>query len=190
MPCLLAVVVFGIMGIFSATHRDIAREALDCVFKRIRFKPCESGLDKRLKSQVIGKLMKRSPRIAGFGFRYFEVISWVFTILMFGSMIWSGMSVYRFAMYGNCHGANSQEECDFNGLIRVLDALDAQKANEPGTAGTTAVPAAPVTSGTNTAPASSGAPGTRETAPATGTAGVPDNASPPGAADAPGTANP
>ncbi len=190
MPCLLALVVFGIMGIFSATHRDIAREALDCVFKRIRFKPCESGLDKRLKSQVIGKLMKHSPRIAGFGFRYFEVISWVFTILMFGSMIWSGLSVYRFAVYGNCHGANSQEECDFEGLIKVLNALDAQKANETGTAGTITTPAAPALSGAETAPASSDAPGAPETSPAPGTAGTPGSTNPPGAASAPGTSNP
>jgi hypothetical protein len=118
------------MGIFSATHRDIAREALDCVFRRIRFKPCESGLDKRLKSAVIGKLMKRSPRVAGFGFRHFEVISWAFTILMFGSLIWSGMSVYRYAMYGNCHGRNSTEECDFEGLMRVLEQIDRRNAAE------------------------------------------------------------
>ena len=179
MPCLLALVVFGIMGIFSATHRDIAREALDCVFKRIRFKPCESGLDQRLKSQVIGKLMKHTPRVAGFGFRHFEVISWVFTILMFGSMVWSGVSVYRFAMYGNCHGANSTEECDFNGLIRVLDALDAQKAGRTGTAGTIA-PVSSAQSGSESAPASQGVPGAPETTPASGADQPPVSANPPG----------
>ena len=130
------------MGIFSATHRDIAREAMDCVFRRLRFKPCESGLDKRLKSALIGKVMKRSPRLAGFGFRHFEVISWMFTVLMFGSLIWSGVSVYRYAMYGNCHGANSTEECDFDGLIRVLDSIDREKAAGEAGAETPAAPAA------------------------------------------------
>jgi hypothetical protein len=138
------------MGIFSATHRDIAREAMDCVFRRIRFKPCESGLDKRLKSAIIGKVMKLSPGLAGFGFRHFDIIAWVFTILMFGSTYWSGMSVYRYAMYGNCHGKDSTEECDFNGLVRVLDQLDQQKKD----VGTAAVEPGAVQAATGIAPAS------------------------------------
>ncbi|MFC1511854.1 hypothetical protein ACFL5H_01505 [Candidatus Latescibacterota bacterium] len=121
MPCLIALVVFGILGIFSATHRLIALEAFDCVFKRLRFKPCDSGLNVRLKSQIIGKLMKRSPRLASFSFRNFEALSWVFTILMVASLFYSGLSAYRFAMYGNCHGADSQEECVFEGLSRIIN---------------------------------------------------------------------
>lgn len=133
MPCLIALVVFGILGVFSAAQREIAKEAFDCVFKRLRFKPCESGLDKRLKSQVIGKLMKKSPRLARFGFQHFEVISWVFTFLMFTSTIYTGIGMYNFVMYGNCHGENSQEECIYEGLSELLHSLQQKSTDQEST---------------------------------------------------------
>jgi len=59
MICVLAMIVFGIMAIFSASHRPIAKEAFDCVFRRITLKKCKSGLDVRLKAKLIGKLMQK-----------------------------------------------------------------------------------------------------------------------------------
>ncbi|MBU0472125.1 MAG: hypothetical protein KKF65_05850 [Nanoarchaeota archaeon] len=120
MICLIALVVFGILGIFSATHRKIAREAFECVFKRIRLKPCDSGLDQRLKSQIMGKLLRRKPKLARFTFRHFETISWIFTILMIVSIIYSGIGIFNFIIYGNCDGENSQEACVYTGLGDVF----------------------------------------------------------------------
>jgi hypothetical protein len=116
MICLIALVVFGILGIFSATHRRIALEAFECIFRRIRLKPCYSGLDKKLKSQITGKLMRKNPKLARFTFRHFEAISWIFTILMLISIIYSAIGIYNFVMYGNCRGENSQEACIYEGL--------------------------------------------------------------------------
>ena len=116
MICIIALIVFGILGIFSATHRKIALEAFECVFKRIRLKPCDSGLDKRLKSRITGKLMKRSPRLAGFTFKHFESLSWLFTILMFVSLFYSAFGIYNFVAYGNCNGENSSEACVYAGV--------------------------------------------------------------------------
>ncbi len=122
MICLIALVVFGILGIFSVTHRQIAKEAFDCVFRRVTLRKCETGLDKRLKSQITGKLMRKSPRIAGFTFKHFEAISWFFTILMIVSLVYSGIGGYNFIMYGNCNGEDSQEVCVYNGLSGVFTA--------------------------------------------------------------------
>jgi len=116
MICLIALVVFGILGIFSATHRKIALEAFECVFKRIRLKPCDSGLDKRLKSQITGRLMRRNPKTARFVYQHFETISWIFTILMLGSIIYSGVGIYNFVRFSNCYGENSQEACVYKGI--------------------------------------------------------------------------
>ena len=120
MICLIALLVFGILGVFSATHRKIAIEAFECVFKRIRLKPCDSGLDKRLKSQITGKLIKRNSWLARFIFRHFEAISWFFTILMIVSIVYSGAGIYNFAIYGNCNGEDSQETCIYAGLADTL----------------------------------------------------------------------
>ncbi|GEM_PF-888339 len=106
MICFLALVVFGLLGFFSVKHRKIAFEAFDCVFRRITVRKCTSALDKRLKSMITGRLMGKSPALAGFVFKYFEVLSWVFTVLFFASTIFSGMSIYNYLAYGDCNGNN------------------------------------------------------------------------------------
>ena len=115
MICIIALVVFGIMGIFSATHRKIAKEALDCVLKRITLRKCETGLDVRLKSAITGRLMNW-PKIAGFLHKYFEVLSWVFTIIMIWSIVQSGFSTYNYVKYGNCNGPVDSGFCIFDPL--------------------------------------------------------------------------
>ena len=121
MICLIALVVFGILGIFSVTYRKIALEAFDCVFRRLTIRKCTSGLDKRLKSQITGKLMNKSPKIAKFTYKNFELISWTFTIILVMSLIYTGIGAYNFVMYGNCNGENSQEACVYNGLSNFFN---------------------------------------------------------------------
>jgi len=109
MICLIALIVFGVMGIFSATHRKLAAEAFDCVFRRITLRKCESGLDKRLKSTITGRLMRKNPVIAGKLYRHFEIVSWAFTLLLVVSLVYSGISIYNYAVYGNCNGKENGE---------------------------------------------------------------------------------
>ena len=111
MICIIALVVFGILGIFSVSYRRIAKEALDCVFKRVTLRKCTTGLDARLKSLITGRMMRKSPKLARFTFRHFEVISWFFTTLLFVSLAYSAYSIYNFAMYGNCNGPQSTGFC-------------------------------------------------------------------------------
>ncbi len=126
MICLIAMVVFGILGIFSATHRKIAKEAFECVFKRFTFRKCTTGLDQRLKSEITGKLMRRRPRFGAFIFKHFEAISWFFTILMLVSIGWTGYSIYNYAVYGNCNGPIPNAFCVFDvfnqGQVQCSDA--------------------------------------------------------------------
>lgn len=116
MICIIALVVFSILGIFSAKYRIIAKEAFDCVFRRVTFRKCTSGLDKRLKAQITGNLMRRAPRVGKFSYKYFEWISWFFTILMIWSIVQSGVAVYNYVEYGNCNGKGSDEFCIFDPL--------------------------------------------------------------------------
>lgn len=116
MICIIALVVFGILGIFSASKREIAKEAWDCVTKRLTLRKCTTGLDKRLKAQITGKFMKKHKKTAKFIYKYFEVFSWLFLILMVWSIIQSGISVYYFIEYGNCNGPGSNSFCLFDPL--------------------------------------------------------------------------
>lgn len=104
MICFIALIVFGILGIFSASYRQIAKEAFICVFRRATLRKCETGLDVRLKSQIVGKILPRFPKAGRFLYKYFEVFSWLFTILFFASLAYSVYSGYNFVKYGNCYG--------------------------------------------------------------------------------------
>ena len=137
MICIIALVVFGILGIFSAYYRRIALEAWDCVFRRITLRKCESNLDQRLKAGITGRLMKRTPRLAGKVFKHFEMISWAFTILMILSIVYSGIGIYNYAKYGNCNGKDETGFCIFDPLntgsngASVLEGADKNKLKTP-----------------------------------------------------------
>ncbi len=110
MICLIALIVFGFLGIFSATHRKIALDAFDCVFKRMTLRKCTTGLDVKLKSDITSKFLEKNPKLGALMYKYFEVISWGFTILMLGSMVWSGVSAYNYYEYGNCNGPSVNDQ--------------------------------------------------------------------------------
>jgi hypothetical protein len=118
--CFIALIVFAVLGIFSATHRVIAKEAFECVFLKATLRPCKSNLDKRLKSQITGKFLRRSPKAGRFVYKHFELISWIFTIIMILSMISSTVSIYNYAVYGNCEGEDSTEACIYNQIGDIV----------------------------------------------------------------------
>ncbi len=120
MICVIALVVFGILGIFSATHRQYFKEALSCVGRRVTLRPCNTNFDQVMKSKIVAKVMKRSPKLASFTHKNFEVISWVFMILMFVSMGYSAYSLYNLAVHGTCD-INHPEQCVFGGTDKTSE---------------------------------------------------------------------
>jgi len=103
--------VFSILGIFSAKYRKLAKEAFNCVFLRIQLKPCETGMDTKVKSKVTSKLM-RFPRLARLWYRHFEMISFVFVILMLGSLFFATSGLYNLYVHGSCDP--NSPSCIFN----------------------------------------------------------------------------
>ena len=140
MICFIAMIIFGILGIFSATHRKIAIEAFDCVFRKITLRKCDTGLDTKLKAGITGKLLRNNPKVGKVIYKNFEIISWCFTILLIGSLIWTGISGYNYYVYGNCNGASVEDQgglCLFdptgsNSEISTCGNEDIQPSGEPG----------------------------------------------------------
>lgn len=120
MICIVALIVFGILGIFSAKYRVIAKEAAECVFRRVTLRKCETGLDKRLKNQISGNLARRSPKLGKFLFKYFEVFSWLFLALLIWSIIMAGIGLANYVKYGNCYGPEN------NGGFCIFDPTGSQ----------------------------------------------------------------
>lgn len=110
--CIIAFIVFGILGIFSAKYRTYAKESFSCVVRRITFRPCETKFDQKLKSKITGKLMKRSPSTARFVFKHFEILSWIMVITTIISLVIMGNSIYNLYTYGTCDPHSTT--CIFN----------------------------------------------------------------------------
>jgi len=107
--CILAAVVFGIMGIFSTKYRKLAKEAFSCVGKKIVFRPCKSSFNQQIKSKIIGKSLKIHPRVAQFIYKNFEFLSFIFTLIFFLSLIFTVIGVYNIIVFGTCDPVNPSQ---------------------------------------------------------------------------------
>jgi hypothetical protein len=114
--CFVAFFVFAVLSIFSAKYRPLAKEAFQCVFKTMMLKKCDTGLDDRIKANVVSKLLKVSPQAARITNRHFTLLSWIFVLLTFASFAYSALGVYNFYFYGNCDGPQSTGVCVLNDL--------------------------------------------------------------------------
>ncbi|HVN55263.1 MAG TPA: DsbA family protein [Anaerolineaceae bacterium] len=114
MFCIVSFIVLSILGIFSASNRELARESLDCVLRRVTLRPCNTGFDEKMKARILGVVITRSEGAAMFLNRYFELLSWAFFILMLSSIIFSVRGLALFYTTGSCNGANSEAFCVFD----------------------------------------------------------------------------
>jgi len=112
MICLLALIVLGIISIFSASHRPLAMEAFDCVFRRLTLRKCTTGFDKKMRMKISGKFINTHPKISRFLYKYFEAISWAFTGILIVSLLISANSAYNLYVYGSCD-PQDPETCVF-----------------------------------------------------------------------------
>jgi hypothetical protein len=106
--CLVAAIVFGVMSIFSASYRPLAREGFRCAFRMLTFKKCDVHLEEKLKAGITGRLMMYHPAFASKVYHNFKALSWVFTIVFFASMIYTGYAAYNIVTVGTCDPAGGQ----------------------------------------------------------------------------------
>lgn len=111
MFCIVAFIILSVIAIFNAAYRGLAKEAYDCVFRRITFKPCNTGFKEKMKAKLSGQLLNRSVRAARFFNHHFELLAWIFFILTIGSIFWTGKGLFNFYMYGSCNGLNKSGFC-------------------------------------------------------------------------------
>jgi hypothetical protein len=112
--CWIALPVFAVLSIFSVRYRKLTLDALECLFKTVSLRKCESGLDDRIKADLTGRAMKLSPRVASLFYNHYKMISWIMVILMIGSTYLSSVGIYNYVNYGNCNGPASTGLCLFD----------------------------------------------------------------------------
>lgn len=109
--CLVALVVFGILGIFSAKYRAYFFAALDCTIRMTTLRPCDSQFDRQMKGKIVLKLSKYNLSLARFVGKYFDTISWLLVIAMLASIILILIGIYNYWFFGNCEGPGSSSFC-------------------------------------------------------------------------------
>jgi 2-hydroxychromene-2-carboxylate isomerase len=114
MFCIIAFSILAVMGIFSASNRVLAREAFDCVTRRVTFRPCNTGFDEKMKAKILGVVITRSEGAARFLNRYFEVLAWIFFVLTLASSLFAVRGLYLFYTTGSCNGLNDSGFCVFD----------------------------------------------------------------------------
>jgi protein-disulfide isomerase len=114
MFCIVAAIILSILGIFSAANRQLAKEALDCVFHRITFRPCTTGFDEKMKSKILGKVINRSERSARFLNKNFELLSWIFFVILLAASVFMIRGIFLFYTTGSCNGVNNTGFCVFD----------------------------------------------------------------------------
>lgn len=112
--CFVALAVFGVLGIFSASHRKLFFEALNCVTRTVTLRPCETNFDAKMRAKIASGLLKFSPALSRFVFQHFQALSLAFVVLMIGSFALFGVGVYNWYVFGNCNGPDSNAFCVLN----------------------------------------------------------------------------
>jgi len=105
--------VLGVMSIFSAKYRSLAKEAASCVVRMTTLRPCETGFDDKVKAKVTSTLMVKHQGSARFIHKHFKTLSWAFTLIFVLSLGYSAYTAYNLVVFGTCDVANPQN-CVFN----------------------------------------------------------------------------
>ncbi len=132
MFCILAFVVLSIMGLFSASHRELARQAWQCVWLRVTLRPCTVGFREKMKGRLVAALLRRSSLAAKILNKHFELFSWAIVLLTIISTLWAFRGVYNYYFYGSCNGLNSSGFCVFDptGANNQVSSLTTQCASD------------------------------------------------------------
>jgi len=113
MICLATFIIFSVLGIFSLKYRILAREAFRCVFRRVTLRPCDTSFNQKIKAKITAKLLsKKKIKLAHILHKYFELLSWIFTILLFLSLFFSAKKVFNLVKFGTCDPNSAS--CVFN----------------------------------------------------------------------------
>lgn len=126
MICFIALFVFGVLSIFSAKYRPFAKQAFDCTFRRLTLRPCNTTLEEEVKSKTVAALLARNEKLAHFTNKYWEAISWAFTLILFASLAFTLLGIVNFIYYGNCNGPDSTGFCIYGNLFGNGTATPAQ----------------------------------------------------------------
>lgn len=118
MICIASLIVFSILGIFSAKHRALAAEAFNCLLSKAVAGECDSSFEDRMRATVLTPLLGRFPRTAAFVDRHMEKLAAVFVILLLVTLAISLRALVFLYLYGSCAGPETS--CTASGILDAV----------------------------------------------------------------------
>lgn len=113
MPCLASLIIFSILGIFSVAYRRLAKESLDCLLRKISFRPCKADFQVKIKTKIVGFLSGKNPALGRFAYRRYHVLSSIASFIFILTFAVSGFytirSAYNYIIYDTCTPSNPEQ---------------------------------------------------------------------------------
>jgi hypothetical protein len=120
MFCIAAFIVLGIIGIFSASKRQLAKKAWSCTLKRVTFRPCDTSFKEEAKNHLLAKVANKTPRLvrlADIGIEIASFLLVIFTIWSLLVAVKSGLDLY---VWGTCR-PDSANSCSLGAEACSID---------------------------------------------------------------------
>lgn len=120
MFCIATFIVFGILSIFSATYRPLAKAAWHCTWRRMTLRPCDISFSEEMRGKLLSKLVFSWPRLAKFLDRWLDWISFAFVALSIWSLLYVANAGLNLWVYDTCNPSNA-ESCSLSGEACGVD---------------------------------------------------------------------
>jgi hypothetical protein len=118
MLCIAAFIVFlllyPILGIFSADYRYLFKKSWQCVFNRITLKPCDINLGEEIKGKLLGKIIFKYPKLAKFLDKSFDFVAFLLIVSSIWSLFYMVVAGVNLLVYDTCTPQNV-EGCSLSG---------------------------------------------------------------------------
>lgn len=107
MLCILAFIIFlilyPILGIFSADYRRLFKKSWECTFNRLTFKPCDINLGEEIKGKILGNIIFKHPRLGKFLDKSFDILALLFVIVSIWSLLYMVVAGVNLLVYDTCN---------------------------------------------------------------------------------------
>ena len=101
MFCIAAFIVLGLISIFSASKRQLAKKAWGCTLRRVTFRPCDTSFKEEAKSHLLARVANKTPRLVKVADIGIEIISFLLVFLTVWSLLIAVKSGLRFICLGH-----------------------------------------------------------------------------------------
>lgn len=107
MFCIAAFIILGLISIFSASQRKLAKKAWGCTMRRVTFRPCDTSFKDEMKNRLLAKVANRTPRLVTAADITIEAASFMLVILTIWSLFVGFKSGLNLFVWGTCNPINA-----------------------------------------------------------------------------------